>query len=448
VVTEKEVVVTVETVRTEKEEVVVTQISEILAEAVEVRWFIGLGAGGESEQIELEKRFVDFFNAQQDEIELVPEFADSSVALDILTTEILAGDAPDIIGPVDYRGTNEVRGAFMDLTDYLAIYDMSDFSEGALRGWTTPEFGLRGLPVNIDPSAIYINKDLFDKADLDYPPIRYDDAYADGDDWSIDKLTELAMLLTLDGNGNNATDAAFDPESIVQFGFAHQWAYPRGWATFFGPGSFLDDAGAVAVCPDHWREAFKWVYDGMWVDHFHPHGRHIRGEVLDGDPFGSGHVAMAHCHTWYTCCVPTEAAWDYATCPSYNGVATAKLDTDMIGVVASTEVPEQAVKAVYDIATSPALINLWGAVPALKSMQGGYMANMAAAHPGVENWNTIMAGLDHIDVPNHDAYMPNFPLADERVEAFRLELEETDGVDVDAAIDILVSDLQAIFDAA
>ena len=81
-------------------------------------------------------------------------------------------------------------------------------------------------------------------------------------------------------------------------------------------------------------------------------------------------------------------------------------------------------------------------------MQGGYIANMAAAHPGVENWNTIMAGLDHIDVPNHDAYMPSFPLADERVEAFQFELEETDGVDVDAAIDILVSDLQAIFDAA
>ena len=357
-VTEKEVVVTVETVRTEKEEVVVTQISEIFAEAVEVRWFIGLGAGGESEQIELEKRFVDFFNAQQDEIELVPEFADSSVALDILTTEILAGDAPDIIGPVDYRGTNEVRGAFMDLTDYLAIYDMSDFSEGALRGWTTPELGLVGLPVNVSPSAIYINKDLFNEADLDYPPTGYGDAYADGDDWSIDKLTELAMRLTLDGNGNNATDAAFDPEDIVQFGYAHQWAYPRGWATFFGAGNFVEDDGAVAVCPDHWREAFKWVYDGMWVDHFHPNGRHIRGDLLGGDPFGSGHVAMAHCHTWYTCCVPVEAAWDYAACPSYNGVATAKLDTDMIGVVASCEVPEQAVKAVYDIATSPTLINL------------------------------------------------------------------------------------------
>ena len=44
--------------------------------------------------------------------------------------------------------------------------------------------------------------------------------------------------------------------------------------------------------------------------------------------------------------------------------------------------------------------------------------------------------------------MPNFPLADERVEAFRFGLEETDGVDVGAAIDILVSDLQAIFDTA
>jgi hypothetical protein len=186
----------------------------------------------------------------------------------------------------------------------------------------------------------------------------------------------------------------------------------------------------------------------MWVNYSQPNGPYLNSDLLSGNAFGSGNVAMAHCHTWYTCCVPTEAAWDFATCPSYNGVATAKLHTDTITVMGSTDVPEAAVKALYDIATSPQLVNLWGAVPAIKSMQGGYIAKMAAANPSVDNWDTVMAGLDHVDVPNHEAFMPNFAQADDRVKAFQSELEGTGDVDVDAAVDTLVSDLQAIFDAA
>jgi multiple sugar transport system substrate-binding protein len=437
---EKEVIVTVDNVV--KEEVVVTEISEVSADAVEVRWFIGLGTGSKPEEIEPEEQFVEFFNAQQNEIILVPEIVDNEVASDTLKTEIASGDAPDLLGPVGVRGTNEFKGTFLDLTDHLAIYDMSDFSDGAIKGWTTPDDGLIGLSIGVHPSAIYINKDLFDEAGLDYPPTSYDE------DWTVDDMTQLALQLTVDANGNDATSAAFDSENIVQFGYAHQWTDPRGWGSFFGAGNLVAADGVTAECPDHWRAAFKWVYDGMWVNYSQPNGPYINSDLLSGNAFGSGNVAMAHCHTWYTCCVPAESAWDYATCPSYEGTATAKLHTDMIGVMASTEVPEAAVKALYDIATSPQLVSLWGAVPALKSMQGGYIANMAAAHTSVDNWDTIMAGLDHVEVPNHESFMPNFAQADDRVKAFQSELEGTGDVDVDAAIDTLVSDLQAIYDAA
>jgi hypothetical protein len=53
-----------------------------------------------------------------------------------------------------------------------------------------------------------------------------------------------------------------------------------------------------------------------------------------------------------------------------------------------------------------------------------------------------------VDVPNHEAYMPNFPRADDRVKTFQSEMEGTSGINVDAEIDQLVADLQAIFDAA
>jgi multiple sugar transport system substrate-binding protein len=208
------------------------------------------------------------------------------------------------------------------------------------------------------------------------------------------------------------------------------------------------DDGVTAQCPDHWREAFKWVYDGMWGNYTQPNLAYQYSDLLSGNPFGAGNVAMAHCHTWYTCCVPPEAAWDFGCVPSYNETVTAKLHTDMVGALGTTKNPEAAAKTVYEIATAPELIELWGAVPALKSMQWAYISTLSESHPSVENWETIIAGLNYVDVPNHEAYMPNFPRADDRVKTFQSEMEGTSGINVDAEIDQLVADLQAIFDAA
>ena len=410
----------------------------------EIRWFIGLGTGSRPEEVDPEIRFVASFNEEQDDIYLVAEIVDNEVAFDTLKVEIAAGDPPDIVGPVGVRGTNEFKGFFLDLTDHLDAYDMSDFSDGAIAGWIMPGQGLIGLAIGVHPSAIFINKDLFDKAGLDYPVAEYDAAGG----WTMDAMTELALKLTVDRNDNDATSAAFDPENIVQFGFHHQWTAPRGWGTFFGAGNFVADDGETAQCPDHWREAFKWVYDGMWTDYTMPNLAYQDSDLLSGNPFGSGHVAMAHCHTWHTCCVPPEAAWDFCCVPSYDGKVTAKLHTDMVGVLASTKNPEAAAKAVYGIATAPELVKLWGAVPALKSMQGDYISTLSESYPSVGNWDTIVAGLNYVDVPNHEAYMPNFPRADTRIMAFQITMEGSSGADVDAEIDQLVTDLQVIFDAA
>ena len=81
-------------------------------------------------------------------------------------------------------------------------------------------------------------------------------------------------------------------------------------------------------------------------------------------------------------------------------------------------------------------------------MQGDYISTLSESFPSVENWDTIMAGLNYVDVPNHEANMPNFSQADDRVKALQNEIETTAGLDVDAAIDTFVADMQAIFDAA
>jgi multiple sugar transport system substrate-binding protein len=81
-----------------------------------VRWFVGLGSGTQPNQIEAQKTFVKAYNASQSKIYINLEIVPNANAYDILKTQIAAGNAPDIIGPVGVRGRNGFSGVFLDLS--------------------------------------------------------------------------------------------------------------------------------------------------------------------------------------------------------------------------------------------------------------------------------------------------------------------------------------------
>ena len=247
-------------------------------EPVTVRWFVGLGTGTEPEQIAAQETVVEEFNASQDAIELQVELVDNEVAYETLATQIAAGDAPDIIGPVGIRGSNSFAGQFLDLEPLVEStgFDLSGYDEAQVEFWREEDGALTALPFGVFPSAIYYNKDLFDEAGLDYPPAAYGEPYADGDPWDMDKVAELAMLLTVDANGNDATSPDFDRDNIVQWGFHQQFNDDaRSIGTFFGPGIVrrrgrhgadpraLDRGVAVVQRPDHRRGGAEPVGDGI-----------------------------------------------------------------------------------------------------------------------------------------------------------------------------------------
>ena len=76
------------------------------------------------------------------------------------------------------------------------------------------------------------------------------------------------------------------------------------------------------------------------------------------------------------------------------------------------------------------------------------MADLDAQFEQGVNWDTVLAGLDYPDVPNHEAALPNLSQANDRIGAFQSELQDTADLDVQAAMDELISDLQAIYDEA
>lgn len=427
-------------------------------EVVEIEWFVGLGTGENEEQIPAEEAVVAAFNAANPNIHLTLTVVDNTEAADTLATRIAAGDAPDIIGPIGIRGLQSFGDQLLDLAPYIASsgVDLSEIDQSLIDVYQLDGKQI-GIPMAVYSSFIYYNKSLFDEAGAAYPPHEVDEQY-EGQDWTWDAVRELAMRLTVDANGNDAANAAFDPENIVQFGLDAQFTEndARAWSTIFGgSGSVLAADGTTAQWPENWREGLQYFYDGIWVDHFIPNGTAVTG-LADGNTFQSGQVAMDVVHQWYTCCVypgegePAVTDWDIAVLPvGPDGNITSKLHADTIGIMDSTENPDAAFEALTFLAKSPELIQTWGAMPAIESQRADFFAGLEERFAPLEiDWNVSTLMLGYPDNPSHEAYMPNFQEADSANKDLGSRMWNTAGLDLDAELDAQVELLQGIFDEA
>lgn len=433
-------------------------------EKIEVRWFVGLGAGSDEGTFEAQKAVVDEFNASQDKIELKLEIVDNDVAYDTLAIQIAAANAPDIVGPVGIRGRDSFYGAWLDLTSLIEEnnYDLSVYDPALVDFYLVKEEGQLGIPFGIFPSFIVYNLDLFDEAGLNYPPANYGENYVMPDgteaEWNMDTLREVSMLLTVDANGNDATSPDFDSENIVQFGFLNQWTDPRGIGTFFGAGSLVADDGVTAQIPETWQAAWKWNYDGMWTDWFIPNGPYGAADFLQGagGPFSSGNLAMIHIHTWYVAswALADVANWNLAATPSYNGVVTSKMHADTFGIPKGSKNPEAAFEVLTFMLSeeiAPKLLTIYGGMPARLALQDTFLDDHTEANfPGREdiNWDVAVAGMAYPDNPNHESWMPSFQETTDKYNEYWNTWANTAGLDMDAEIAELRDALQTIFDAA
>ena len=426
---------------------------------VVVSWFVGLGAGGQPQQLQSEADFVNTFNASQKDVYISLEIYNNNVAASILKTQIAAGNAPDIIGPVGVEGLNLFRDQLLDIGPLIAStgYNVPGVDPALIDFFKLGENNATvGVPFAIYPSYLYFNKDLFDEAKLPYPPTKVGDLY-EGKPWDMDAVRTLGMKLTVDKNGNDATSADFDPANVVQWGFDMQYAdnSPLAEASLFGASSFLAADGTSAQIPDQISTGEKWFNDGVWKDHFIPGASQINSDLLDkGNEFESGNLAMNESHSWFTCCVypaapakPKIKQFGFAIAPSYNGKITAKLHADTFSLLKTTKHPDEAFKAMTALVASPELLLIDGGIPANPAQQDAFFKAVDANFPGVKlDWSVPQAMLAYPDVPNHQSWVPNYAKAKAAWQAFQNKYRTTDGLDIDAELATLKTTLQGIFD--
>lgn len=424
---------------------------------VQIRWFVGLGTGTDPEQLPIEQKVVEDFNASHPKIQLILEVITYNAARDTLSTEIASGNPPDIVGPVGVGGSEAFHGQWLDLSEQIkkTNYDLNQFDKSAVDFYKVGGEGQIGLPFAIYPGMLYYQKPMFEEAGLQEPPHKYGDKYKMPDgkevEWNFDTFTQIAKILTVDKNGKDASEAGFDPAQIVQYGYAPGFpADVRDTGAWWGADSLVEQDGKTARIPQQWAEAWKWYYDGIWKSHFIPNNAVSQSpEFGSGNQFGSGKVAMSLSFLWYTCCFDSAGdKWDIAAVPSYNGTTTAILNADTLRVFKATKHPDEAFEVLTYLLgeASPELLGIYGGMPARKADQDKFFEGLNEKFPQKPDWQVARDGLQHVDIPSFESYIPNYNKAIDRASTFRNQMETAPDLDMDKEIATFKADLQAIFD--
>ena len=423
---------------------------------VVIRWYCCLGTGDAPEQVEVERKVAEDFNASHPGIHLQFEGYVYAAARDALAVQLGSGAGPDIVGPVGIGGAEAFHGQWLDLQPYIdkTSFDMSQFPESTVELYNAGGEGQVGIPYAIYPSVLFYKADMFKEAGLDEPPHEWNADYTmpDGSTkpWDYDTIREIAKILTVDENGLDATEAGFDPTKIAQWGFEPQRDDLRQTGAYFGAGQFMASDGKTAQIPDPWKAAWKHFYDGIWTDHFSMTGPLFQTTDLNpaGYPFCAGKVAMSTNYLWSTYCVSDAGDdWNVAATPAYQGKTTAAFNADTWRILKSSQHPDEAFTVLTYLLANQDLLSLYGGMPAVESEQDAFLdAQFKDYAQGIDT-DVIKAGVAFADVPNFESFMPAYNKTLDLINTYGTKWQTTPGLDLDAEIDAMLKEMQAAWDA-
>jgi multiple sugar transport system substrate-binding protein len=433
------------------------------SEVVEITWFSGFGAGSgvnggtDRDGVAVLQSMAEDFNASQGSIHLNLEVVHFASGAKKLISEIAAGKGPDIVGPMVLNQTHDFHGQWLDLTPYIRPADLQAYNPKLMEIYHTDE-GLVALPSTAYPSALFYNKELFDAANLNYPPAQYGEKYKmpDGSEveWSWDTLATVARLLTLDARGVNATQPGFDKQNIIHYGYSWMFQlHPSQIGSYWGSGSMLAEDGKTAHIPEAWHAAWEWTYDGTWGNQ--PFIIDINAakstQFNNLYSFDKGRIGMTIQPTWYICCTQGIKTWDLAAMPSYNGQVSGRIDVTDFRILKGSKHPQEAYQAMLYMLNQggPKLMNISAPISISMSARDDQRQTWINAQkrefPWVTNWDVLIAGLDYPDLPKAESYMPNFKQAWERGSNFYVRLMNQPNLGLAAEEQKYIDDLNKIF---
>jgi multiple sugar transport system substrate-binding protein len=285
-----------------------------------------------------------------------------------LNDQIAAGTLPDVVRVPGLLVQQWIRqGAFLDLTDRLGKHKLDDFFREPLKQFRW-RGKLWGLPDTAAPELVFYNKAMFDAAGLAYPT----------DDWTFEDMRRAAIRLTLDANGRNPTDPAFDPDTIVQWGWnsslEHLWRR-HALQSLGADWCVNDDCTVLDMTAPEVVAAAAWWASLVQEEHaglHDPYGGSQTG--TPGDPFLAGKAAMGFNGYFAVGQLNDSGAIAYDIVQPFigqDGNRYSVLSTNGYVISAASEHPKKAWALVQALLDPDFLAKVWGReghfVPARKS---------------------------------------------------------------------------------
>lgn len=262
--------------------------------------------------------------------------------------------------------------------------------------------------MGVYPSFLYYNEDLFDAAEVDYPPQEWGT-----EGWDYDALVEMASKLSLDGSGRAPGQDGFDPADQVQWGYdevacglgfnalAVAWgAENMGWS---------DDFRTLYFNAPAWIERLQWASDAIWKWYIMPSAQQTQAAAPG---FNTGKLGIDQCHSWLMGEMEELGFhWNVGAIPaSPAGIVLAQCDVDgflICNQFAHLDAAWEVAKWMMEPDQMLRLDLCWGALPPRASLQDRHMEEMSARFPDLE-LQVLFDSLNYIDIPNHETFIPRY----------------------------------------
>jgi multiple sugar transport system substrate-binding protein len=265
-----------------------------------------------------------------------------------LNSMIAAGEAPDISYSASWKcqfGEEGLIYNFYDLASEDPDLAPENYIDTCWWKWSETE-SAGPIMANVCPSLMY-NADILSEAGISVPT-KAEEA------WDWDEFVENAKLLTLDSEGRNATDEAFDANNIVQYGVM----YSPSWNTYMsfvysnGGGYLNEDGTEFGLCEDEAAEVLQRFADLINVHHVAPSSIASNSMPSAASAIASGQAAMYIDGSWnHLDLAESGCNWGVGALPVGDNYVT-YLDGGSLIIFKSTEHLDATLK-LYKWITSP-----------------------------------------------------------------------------------------------
>lgn len=286
------------------------------------------------------EEIADKFNQSQSKIHVtvmnIPDEYDTKI-----TTMVAGNDVPEVcmLDAASLMYTYAEEGIVMNMQDFInkdANFDKASMLD-QFKYMLTGDY-MAGYGIGSENITMFYNPSLFQKYGLEEPPASYKDA------WDWDTFVNVAQQLTIDKEGRNALDPAFDPENIETYGvtISKWWA---GYMPFLYSegGDYLNEDGtAIGYASEQGIDVLQKLADLTYKYHVAP--TPTASETMPGasEALTTNKVAMTFDGQWTNAALMSDGVnYNVAALPKMG--ATAKTTMTYGGIsIMNTEKADAA----------------------------------------------------------------------------------------------------------